>query len=128
MIKQAIKSWHQSIIDISDDSLKNLLAENVVFHSPVVHTPQKGKKKTSQYLVSALTVLNNGKFNYCREVLSDRHAMLEFITEIDGIVINGVDIISINEQGEICDFKVMIRPLKAVNLVHKKVGEMLAVS
>jgi len=78
--------------------------------------------------VSALTVLDNGKFNCCREVLSDRHAMLEFTTEIDGIVINGVDIISINEQGEICDFKVMIRPLKAVNLVHKKVGEMLAVS
>jgi len=128
MIEKAIKSWHQAIINISEDSLKTVLAEDVVFHSPVVHTPQKGKKTTSKYLVSALTVLNNGGFEYCREVFNGQHAVLEFKTEIDGIVINGVDMISINEQGEICDFKVMIRPLQGVNIVHKKVGEMLALS
>ncbi len=128
MIEKTIKSWHQAIINISTDSLKTVLAEDVVFQSPVVHTPQKGKKITSKYLVSALTVLNNGQFEYCREVFNGQHAVLEFKTEIDGIVINGVDMISINEQGEICDFKVMIRPLQAVNLVHKKVGEMLALS
>mgnify|MGYP002700101922 CR=1 FL=1 len=128
MIEKAIKSWHQAFINISNDTLENILSDDVIFHSPVVYTPQKGKKITSKYLVSALTVLNNGQFEYCREVLSGKHAVLEFKTEIDGIVINGVDMISINEQGEICDFKVMIRPLQAVNIVHKKVGEMLAKS
>jgi hypothetical protein len=105
--------------------LDNILDENVVFHSPVVHTPQAGKPITTLYLTAALHVLNNETFQYLREVVSGNNAVLEFLTVIDGITINGVDMITWNEDGRIIDFKVMLRPLKAVNLVHKMMGEML---
>ncbi len=55
----------------------------------------------------------------------DKHAVLEFECEIDGILVNGVDLISLNEEGLIAEFKVMVRPLKAINILHKKMGEML---
>jgi len=128
MIERTIKSWHQAIENISEEALAEVLADDVVFHSPVVHTPQEGKKRTSMYLESALSVLKNEAFVYKREVLDGMNAMLEFSTEIDGIIINGVDIIRCDERGKIVDFKVMIRPLQAINLVHKKVGEMLSLS
>ena len=97
----------------------------VVFHSPVVHTPQEGKPITTLYLAAAMHVLNNDNFKYLREITSDNHAVLEFQTEIDGIVINGVDMITWREDGRIIDFKVMLRPLKAINLIHRMMGEML---
>jgi hypothetical protein len=97
----------------------------VVFHSPVVHTPQRGKAVTLQYLRGALLVLNNASFRYEREIVGTHDAVLEFSTTIDGILINGVDLIRWNEAGQIIDFKVMVRPLKAVNLLHQKMGEML---
>ncbi|MEN6637686.1 MAG: hypothetical protein ABFC95_00650 [Smithella sp.] len=77
------------------------------------------------YLTAALHVHNNETFKYLREVVSGNNAVLEFLTVIDGITINGVDMITWNEDGRIIDFKVMLRPLKAVNLVHKMMGEML---
>jgi len=60
-----------------------------------------------------------------REATGERQAILEFEVEIDGIQVNGVDMISWNEEGLINDFKVMIRPLKAVNLIHQNMGAML---
>jgi hypothetical protein len=53
--------------------------------------------------------------------------VLEFATEIDGITINGVDIIKFTDDGRIIHFKVMVRPLKAMNLLHRLMGEQLAV-
>ena len=121
-----LKLWHQIIDSADAQVLDDLLAEDVIFHSPVVHRPQQGKALTSMYLVGALQVLlKPGKFRYLREIVGPRDAMLEFIAEVDGIEINGVDIIQWNEDGRICDFKVMIRPLKAINLLHQKMGEML---
>jgi len=90
-----------------------------------VHTPQTGKPITKLYLTAALHVLNNDTFEYLREVISGNHAVLEFQTVIDGITINGVDMIAWGDDGRITDFKVMLRPLKAVNLVHKMMGNML---
>lgn len=125
MIENTIATWHK-LVDARDAaSLDNILAEQVVFHSPVVHTPQVGKPITTLYLTAALHVLNNDTFKYLREVISGNHAVLEFQTVIDGISINGVDMITWGEDGRITDFKVMIRPLKAVNLVHKMMGDML---
>lgn len=125
MIENTIAAWHKLIEARDAVGLDNILAENVVFHSPVVHTPQTGKPITTLYLTAAMHVLNNDTFKYLREVISGNHAVLEFQTVIDGITINGVDMITWGKDGRITDFKVMLRPLKAVNLVHKMMGDML---
>lgn len=131
MIEKAIADWHKLTEQQLPGGLDALLADDVVFHSPIVHTPQVGKALTTMYLQGALWVLAEGKpiseskFEYVREILDGHHAMLEFRTEIDGIEINGIDIISCNDDGKITDFKVMIRPLKAMNLVHQKMMAML---
>lgn len=125
MIENTIAAWHKLVKERDAAGLDNILAENVVFHSPVVHTPQAGKPITTLYLTAALHVLNNDTFQYLREVISGNNAVLEFLTVIDGISINGVDMITWGEDGRITEFKVMIRPLKAINLVHKMMGEML---
>lgn len=106
--------------------LRELVAEDAVFHSPVVHSPQHGRKLTVMYLSAAFQVFFNPTFRYVREIVGASDAMLEFETEIDGILVNGVDIIKWNAEGKIVDFKVMIRPLKGMNIIHQKMGEMLA--
>ena len=125
MIENTLKAWHELVASKDEAALDRILADEVVFHSPVVHTPQEGKPITKLYLEAAMHVLNNGTFKYLREITSDNHAVLEFLTEIDGIVINGVDMITWGEDGRIVDFKVMIRPLKAINMIHRMMGEML---
>ena len=97
-----------------------------MFESPVVHTPQRGRDITFKYLASANKVLNGPGFKYLGEWRSDNGAVLEFDTEIDGITINGVDIINFGDDGRIIHFKVMVRPLKAMNLLHRLMGEQLA--
>lgn len=125
MTSNTIESWHQIVKTRNVAGLNALLAENVVFHSPVVHTPQVGKAVTRLYLTAALSVLFNESFRYVREIVAERNAVLEFVVEIDGISVNGVDMISWDDEGRIVDFKVMLRPLKAINLIHQKMGAML---
>jgi DNA-dependent RNA polymerase auxiliary subunit epsilon len=120
-----LKAWH-ALLDSRDPKLLNdLLADEVVFHSPVVHTPQRGRSITALYLTGALHTLNNGHFSYVRQIVGEREALLEFVTEIDGVHINGIDLIRWGEDGRIVDFKVMVRPLKAVNALHQAMGRML---
>lgn len=116
--------WHEIIKQGDPALLDEILADDCVFHSPVVHTPQEGRELTRLYLTGAMHVLNDG-FHYVKEVVSDRHAVLEFVCEVDGVTVNGVDIISFNEQGKIEEFKVMVRPLKAINMLHAKMRDML---
>ena len=125
MIENTIEIWHKVVEGKDMSLLEDLLAEDAVFHSPVVHTPQRGKAITTLYLTAAAGVFDGHGFHYVREVVSGSNAILEFETEIDGIHINGVDMIRWNDEGQIVDFKVMIRPLKAVNLLHQMMGEML---
>ena len=125
MTSANLQNWHNFTTSRDPEILRAQLAENVTFHSPVVHTPQRGKSITFLYLISAMDVLGNENFRYVREIEDGPHAVLEFETEIDGIHLNGVDMISWNEAGEIIDFKVMVRPLKAINVLHAKMGEML---
>ena len=121
----ALPAWHR-LVEANDLSfLDDLLAEDAVFHSPVVYKPQVGKKVVKLYLASAIQVLFNGTFTYVREIASPNDALLEFEVEIDGIYMNGVDLIRWNDVGKIIDFKVMFRPLKAVSLIHQKMGEVL---
>jgi len=125
--RSGVAAWHAYMAGGGDpEALKALLAEDAVFHSPVVHSPQAGRDKVFAYLHAASHVLGGDDFRYLREIVDGDQAMLEFQTELDGIQINGVDIIRWNEQGKISDFKVMVRPLKAINKVWEKMGEMLA--
>jgi hypothetical protein len=119
--------WHAYIENGSDPALlADLLADDAVFHSPVVHTPQVGKPIVMAYLVAASHVLGNDDFRYVRELVDGDEMMLEFVTELDGIAINGVDIIRFNDDGKISDFKVMVRPLKAINKLWEMMAAQLA--
>lgn len=117
--------WHDLVKTRNAKGLDMLLADNVVFHSPVVHAPQVGKAITIQYLAAAFHVFFNESFKYVREVTGPADAVLEFEVEIDGIIVNGVDMLKWDAEGRIVEFKVLIRPLKAINLIHQKMGAML---
>ena len=121
-----LNTWHDIVRTRNLKALDALLADDVVFHSPVVHTAQIGKVVTMQYLSAAFYVFFNESFKYVRETTSAHDAILEFTVDIDGISVNGVDMLKWNGEGQIIEFKVMIRPLKAIQLIHQKMGEMLA--
>ncbi|MCW5758976.1 MAG: nuclear transport factor 2 family protein [Phenylobacterium sp.] len=121
-----IARWHEVVKTRDVAVMAALIADDATFESPVVHTPQVGKAITVKYLAGALQVLNNETFRYLGEWRAERSAVLEFACEIDGITVNGVDLIWWNEAGQITRFKVMIRPLKAINLLHRRMGELLA--
>ena len=125
MTISTVATWHELVGTRNAKGLDALLADNVVFHSPVVHTPQVGKAITLQYLSAAFLVFFNESFRYVREVTGPRDAVLEFQVEIDGISVNGVDMLRWNDEGRIVEFKVLIRPLKAINLIHQKMAAML---
>lgn len=126
MNQHPIETWHGLVRAHDASGLENLLADDAVFISPVVHTPQRGKAVTKAYLSAAFQVFFNPSFRYVREIVGPSDAMLEFETEIDGVLVNGVDIIRWNELGKIVEFKVMVRPLKAIQLIHERMGAMLA--
>ncbi len=111
--------------DHSAEGLSAQLAETVVFSSPVVHTPQRGKAITFGYLMAAGQTLGNDTFRYTRVFDCGDKAVIEFETEMDGVLVNGIDMIEWNAAGEITDFKVMVRPLKAMQAVHAAMGAML---
>ena len=125
MRPHAIESWHKVMVSGDVSTLPELLHDDAVFHSPVVHTPQMGKAKVMMYLSAAATVFDDTQFAYTREIISQDQAMLEFTSVVEGIEINGVDIITWDENGKITEFKVMVRPVKAVNKLWEKMGEML---
>jgi hypothetical protein len=125
MIEKALSEWHRVVSEADYEGLGALLADEVVFHSPVVHAPQQGKPITKMYLSAAFHVLGGGGFRYVREVVQGHDAILEFETEIDGIHINGVDMIRFDDAGQIVDFKVLVRPLKAIQLLHGLMADTL---
>lgn len=115
--------WHRVLEAGSrPDDLAAMIHDDAVFHSPVVHTPQIGKSLVVAYLAAAGQTLGNPSFRYVRELVDGDNALLEFETEMEGIHVNGIDLITFDGEGMIKDFKVMVRPLKAVN----KVWEMMA--
>lgn len=135
-IEENVARWHQYLKGELPGGLDDLLAEDVQFMSPIVFTPQKGKDLTKMYLNAAGNTFSEGdkdkapgssnsKFKYIKEVVSGNYAVLEFESELDGKYLNGVDIITWNDEGKIIEFKVMIRPLQAINLMHEKMKKML---
>jgi hypothetical protein len=126
MTMTALDNWYEYVKSRDRAVLWDALHPDAVFESPVVHTPQRGRDITFKYLSSAVMVLGTPGFAFVGEWRSDTGAVVEFEGEIDGIRINGVDIITVGDDGRITNFKVMVRPLKAVNLLHRLMGEQLA--
>ena len=126
MTMTGLDKWYAYIKSHDEAALWELLHPDAVFESPVVHTPQRGREITYKYLLSAEKVLGGPTFAYVGEWRSQNGAVLEFENEIDGIKINGVDIITFANDDRITHFKVMVRPLKAINLLHRLMGEQLA--
>jgi hypothetical protein len=120
-----VAAWHRIVRERDAAGLDALLDADVVFHSPVVHTPQRGKALATLYLGAALHVFGNPTFHYVREIVGAGDAMLEFEVELDGVLVNGVDILKWNEAGRLVEFKVMLRPLKAIALIHERMAAML---
>ncbi|MBS0192737.1 MAG: nuclear transport factor 2 family protein [Proteobacteria bacterium] len=121
-----LETWHRLVRAQDASGLPALLAEDAVFHSPIVHTPQRGRALVVGYLSAAFTVFGQPSFRYVRQIVGAHDAALEFEVEIDGVQVNGIDLIAWNEAGQIVDFKVLIRPLKAIELIHQRMGKMLA--
>jgi hypothetical protein len=121
-----VQRWRDFVRSHDTAMLWGSLHPDVVFESPVVHSPQRGREITFKYLSSVVKVLGSPSFRFVGEWISETGAVLEFIDEIEGITINGVDIITCDTDGRITHFKVMVRPLKAINLLHRLMGEQLA--
>ncbi len=125
MKMETLEKWHDVVQSKDVNKLDAILSDDVVFHSPVVWTPQEGKEITKLYLTAAMYVIANDHFKYVKEVVADNQACLEFTTKIGDITINGIDIISLNEEGKIKEFKVMVRPLKAMMTLKDKMFELM---
>ena len=110
----ALERWHAICEERNPAALDTLIAENAVFFSPVVYTPQAGKAKVIGYLKAAAEILFNDSFRYVRELRGTDEAMLEFTVTIEGIEVNGIDLIRFDEDGMIVDFAVLARPPNAV--------------
>lgn len=126
MIATGLHKWYEFLKSHDRAALWELLHPDAVFESPVVHTPQKGRDITFKYLVGAGKVLGGPGFRYVDEWRNEKSAVLEFENEIEGVKLNGIDIITFADDGRITHFKVMVRPLKAINLLHRLMGEQLA--
>jgi hypothetical protein len=133
-----IERWHQHLRGELEGGLDALLHPDCVFLSPIVYTPQEGRELTKLYLAAAGATLaditpgerpagvdGTGAFRYTKTIREGHHGMLEFETEIDGKYANGVDILTCDDDGMITEFKVMIRPLQAINAVHAEMKAML---
>jgi len=126
MSPSALAQWRAIALSHDEAALDALLADDVVFHSPVVFRPQVGKPLTKAYLAAALKVLGNETFRYVGEWVGANSAVLEFVATIDGVEINGADFIAWREARQITEFKVMARPLKAINLLREQMAAKLA--
>ena len=128
MIDAVVARWHRYVEERPPGALDELLADDVVFYSPVVFTPQRGKEVTTRYLEAAADALggdDGGTFHYVKQVLAGDTAVLEFETSVGGRYVNGVDIVRCDEEGRIVEFRVMIRPLQAIQAVHEQMGRRL---
>jgi SnoaL-like domain len=125
MTPPVIQRWIEIIESGSTDELDSLLADDAVFLSPAVFTPQEGRAKAAAYLKAAVKLFGNTDFHYVEQWYKDRSAILEFAATIDGIYVNGIDMIHWNDDEQIVSFKVMLRPLKALQTIIPAMAELL---
>jgi hypothetical protein len=128
MTPPAIARWINFIESGHTNELDDLLAEDAAFYSPAVFTPQEGRAKVAAYLRAAERMFRDADFRYVAQWFGDRSAVLEFTANLEGVYVNGIDVIDWNDEDKITSFKVMVRPLKAIQLVVPKMGELLGQS
>jgi len=126
MATPVIDRWLDVIENGQTDELDDMLAEDAVFYSPAVFTPQRGKAKTAAYLRAAEHMFSGTNFHYVNKWIDSHSAVLEFAAEVDGITVEGVDILHWNDEGKLTSVKVMMRPFKALQTVIAKMAELLA--
>ncbi len=122
---KGLSTWHNFVKNKNYENISDFLDDNAILYSPIVFTPVKGSFMVGMYLMAASEIIANSDFKYVREVVDNENAILEFETEINGITVEGVDMIKFTEEGKLKEIKVMIRPLQAINVVHEKMGEYL---
>jgi hypothetical protein len=127
-MEDVLARWHAAVKANDLTGFEAIVADDAVFESPALHKPQLGKATVSMYLRGALMVLNNGSFRSVDEWGSKRSAVLEFTAEIDGLVVNGVDILRWNEEGLVTSFKVMVRPYKGLMALMAAMKKLLETS
>ncbi|MEY8017493.1 nuclear transport factor 2 family protein [Mycobacterium sp. HUMS_12744610] len=120
-----IERWIEIVDTGRTDELRDLLAEDAVFLSPAVFTPQEGRDKAVAYLAAAAKLFSGNGFRYIEKWYAERSAVLEFVADVDGIHVNGIDMIHWNDDGKITSVKVMLRPLKALQAVIPEMGRLL---
>ncbi len=126
MTSPVIERWHQFIDGGHDRAvLDALLDDDAVFYSPAVFSPQEGRQKTAMYLLAAAKLFGGTDFHYVEEWVGERSAVLEFAATIDGIYVNGIDMIAWNHDDRIVSFKVMMRPFKGLQVIMPKMAELL---
>jgi SnoaL-like domain len=125
MTPPLIDRWISIIETGRTDDLDALLADDAVFYSPAVFTPQEGKTLTSKYLKAAAKLFDDTDFHYVEQWYSERSAILEFAATVNGIHVNGIDMIHWNDDEQIVSFKVMMRPFKALQTIMPAMAELL---
>lgn len=125
MTPPVIQRWISIMENGRTDELDALIADDAVFYSPAVFTPQQGRSKTLMYLKAAAKVFGVNDFRYTELWFNDQSAILEFAVTIDDIHVNGIDMIHWNDEGQIVSFKVMLRPLKALQAIIPAMAELL---
>ena len=122
---KGLDNWHNFVKNKNYEDFSDFIDDDAILYSPIVFTPIKGSFMVGMYLMAAAEIIGNGSFKYVREVCDNENAILEFETEINGITVEGVDMIQFTKDGKLKEIKVMVRPLQAVNVVHEKMGEYL---
>jgi hypothetical protein len=125
MTPPLIDRWISIIETGRTDDLDALLADDAVFYSPAVFTPQEGKALTSKYLKAAAKMFDDTDFHYVEQWYSERSAILEFAATVNGIHVNGIDMIHWNDDQQIVAFKVMVRPFKGLQVIMPGMAELL---
>ena len=113
----AVDLWHQCIENAALNP--EMMTEEVVFYSPYVYTPIKGKKNVSRYLEAAGMVFLNSDFRYIEEIIGNNQACLVFEATINDLYVNGVDFLIWNDQQQLTEIRVFIRPFEALNLIKE---------
>jgi SnoaL-like domain len=125
MIENPVESWHQIVVTQNPSALSDLLAEDAIFYSPIAYAPQRGRELVSGYLSAALQVFFNPSFRCVRKIVGARDGLFEFEVEIDGIFVNAVDLLKWDDSGKIVEFKVLVRPLKAMEVAQRRMADVL---
>lgn len=119
-----LAQWHAVVESRDPGLLEAMIAPDAVFRSPAVHTPQEGRDTVVAYLSAAIVVLGP-TLTYHDTWQRERDAVLRFTAVVDGLEIEGIDMITWDDAGQIVSFTVMVRPYKALNAVIAAMGKQL---